>query len=66
MRRRGNVSDEIIKQLEEEKKCAYEDFEECAEEHNLDPEYDDFFHRGIERAIAAIRAVERRESNEKK
>lgn len=60
------MSNEIIKQLEEEKEYAYADFEEYAEEHNLDPEYDDFFHRGTERAIAVIRAAERRESNEKK
>lgn len=60
------MSNEIIKQLEEEKEYAYADFEKYAEEHNLDPEYDDFFHIGMERAIAVIRAAERRESNEKK
>lgn len=47
------MSNEVIKQLEEEKEYAYADFEEYAEEHNLDS-----FYRGMERAIAVIKAAE--------
>lgn len=49
--------DEVVKQLEEEKELAYADFERYAEEidHCLDSEYDDFFHKGIERAIEVVK-----------
>lgn len=47
----------IINQLKEEQELSYADFtryvnEVCPE---LDDEYDDFFHRGIERSIKTIK-----------
>lgn len=50
--------DKVVEQLEEEKELAYADFERYAEEidHCLDSEYDDFFHKGIERAIEVVKA----------
>lgn len=50
--------DKVVKQLEEERELAYADFDRYVEEVSpcLDSEYDDFFHRGIERAIKVLKA----------
>ena len=50
--------DKIVDQLEEEKELAYADFERYAEEVDpcLDSEYDDFFHKGLGRAIKVLKA----------
>lgn len=50
--------DKIVKQLEEERELAYADFDKYVEEVDscLDSEYDDFFHKGIERAIKVLKA----------
>ena len=47
----------VVKQLEEERECSYADFEEYVNEKSpcLDAEYDDYFHRGLERAIKIVR-----------
>lgn len=51
-----DVIDKIVKQLEEEREYAYTDFYSYVDETNprLDAEYDDLFHRGLERAIEII------------
>lgn len=48
--------DKIVKQLEEEKEQSYADFESYVNNMNssLDGEYDDFFHKGLGRAIDII------------
>ena len=50
--------DKIVEQLEEERELAYADFDRYVEEVDpcFDSECDDFFHRGIERAITIIKA----------
>ena len=55
--------DKIVEQLEEERELAYADFERYVEEVSpcLDSEYDDFFHRGIERAIKVLKAGGKRD-----
>ena len=55
--------DKIVDQLEEEQELAYADFERYVEEVSpcLDSEYDDFFHRGIERAIKVLKAGGKRD-----
>lgn len=45
----------IVKQLEEERKYSYADFEQYAELHNIDPE-DDWFYVGLKRAIQIVKA----------
>ena len=49
--------DKVVEQLEEERELSYADFDRYAEEVSpcLDAEYDDFFHRGIERAIKIVK-----------
>ena len=46
-------TDKIVQQLEEERELSYADFDRYVDEVSpcLDAEYDDFFHRGLERAI---------------
>lgn len=51
-------TDKVVEQLKEEIELSYADFDEyvnvvCP---SLDAEYDDFFHRGLERAIEIVRA----------
>lgn len=48
----------VIAQLEEEREYAYADFEEYVNEKSpcLDAEYDDYFHRGLERAMRIVKA----------
>ena len=55
-----NVLEIIKSRLEGEKEIAYSDFEEYAELYGFD-EYDDFFHRGLDRAIEIINAYIRLE-----
>ena len=47
----------VVKQLEEERELSYVDFDRYVEEVSpcLDAEYDDFFHRGLERAIRIVK-----------
>lgn len=50
-------ADKVVDQLEEERELSYADFDRYVEELSpcLDAEYDDFFHRGIERAIRIVK-----------
>ena len=49
--------EKVVEQLGEERELSYADFDRYAEEVSpcLDAEYDDFFHRGIERAIKIVK-----------
>lgn len=49
--------DQVINELEEKKEYAYADFEEYVYKFSpcLDAEYDDLFHKGLERAIKIIK-----------
>lgn len=49
--------DAVVAELEEEREYSYADFEEYVNEKSpcLDAEYDDFFHRGLERAVKIVR-----------
>ena len=49
--------DKVVEKLEEERELSYADFDRYAEEVSpcLDAEYDDFFHRGLERAIKIVK-----------
>lgn len=51
--------EKILEQLEEEREYSYTDFEEYVNEQSpcLDAEYDDSFHRGLERAAYIVRKV---------
>lgn len=55
--------DKIIEQLEEERELAYADFDRYVEEVDpcFDSECDDFFHKGMERAIKVLKAGEKRD-----
>ena len=50
--------EKVVEQLEEEKGYSYADFSHYINEYelSLDSEYDDFFHKGLGRAIDIIRA----------
>ena len=50
--------DKVVKRLKEEKEFSYADFDEYVNEvcPCLDAEYDDLFHRGLERAIDIVKA----------
>lgn len=50
--------DKVVEQLKEEKEFSYADFDEYVNEvcPCLDAEYDDWFHRGLERAIDIVKA----------
>lgn len=50
--------DKVVERLKEEREFSYADFDRYVEEVSpcFDSEYDDFFHRGIERAITIIKA----------
>lgn len=54
--------DKVVEQLEDEKEFSFADFERYAEEVDpcFDSEYDDFFHKGLGRAIKVLKA-ERKE-----
>lgn len=49
--------EKILEKLKEEREYSYADFEEYVSEISpcLDAEYDDCFHRGLERAIKIVR-----------
>lgn len=47
--------DKVIAQLEEEKDSSHNDFESYAEEHSIDEECDDWFFRGLDRAIDIVK-----------
>ena len=49
--------DKVVEQLEKERELSYADFDRYVEEVSpcLDAEYDDFFHRGLERAIRIVK-----------
>ena len=49
--------EKIIEKLEEERELSYADFDRYVDEVSpcLDAEYDDFFHRGIERAVKIVK-----------
>ena len=51
--------EKILDMLEEERELSYADFSRYVEEVSpcLDDEYDDFFHRGLERASRLVREV---------
>lgn len=48
---------QVLTDLSAEREYSYANFEEYVRETNpvLDAEYDDFFHRGLERAIKIVR-----------
>lgn len=49
--------EKVVEQLEEEREYSYADFEEYVQECSpcLDAEYDDYFHRGLERAVKIVK-----------
>ena len=51
--------EKIFEKLEEERELSYADFSRYVEEVSpcLDAEYDDFFHRGLERASRLVKEV---------
>lgn len=49
------IFEKLLERLEEEKENSYADFEKYANENGLDEDYDDFFSKGIERAMRVIR-----------
>lgn len=50
-------TDKVVEQLKEERELSYADFDRYVEEVSpcLDAEYDDFFHRGLERAVKIVK-----------
>ena len=50
-------ADNVIEQLNEEKELSYADFDKYVYDvcPGFDSEYDDFFYRGLERAIELIK-----------
>ena len=53
------AADKVLTKLEEEKEYAYADFEAYVNDVSpcLDAEYDDLFHRGLERAIEIVKEI---------
>lgn len=49
--------EKVVAELKEEREYSYADFEEYVNEKSpcLDAEYDDYFHRGLERAIKLVK-----------
>lgn len=49
----------ILERLEDERELSYADFDKYVSEYSpcLDSEYDDFFHRGLERASRLVKDV---------
>ena len=58
--RMNKAFEKILDMLEEERELSYADFSRYVEEVSpcLDDEYDDFFHRGLERASRLVKEVE--------
>ena len=57
--------EKILERLEEEREHSYTDFSEYVSNFSpcLDSEYDDFFHRGLERASKVIKEVKQSYNN---
>lgn len=55
----NKVFEKIFERLEEERELSYADFDKYVSEYSpcLDSEYDDFFHRGLERASRLVKEV---------
>lgn len=51
------IFEKLLEQLEEERKESYDDFEKYAYERGLSADYDGYFSKGIERAMAVIRGA---------
>lgn len=49
--------EKVVAELEEEREYSYADFEEYVQEKSpcLDAEYDDYFHRGLERSVVIVK-----------
>lgn len=49
--------EKVVEQLEKEREYSHTDFEEYVQECSpcLDSEYDDYFHRGLERAVNIVK-----------
>lgn len=49
--------DKVVEKLEEEREISYADFDRYVKNYGLwlDAEYDDFFHRGLERAARIVK-----------
>lgn len=49
--------EKVVEQLEKEREYSHADFEEYVQECSLclDAEYDDYFHRGLERAVNIVK-----------
>lgn len=45
----------VIEQLEEESEQSFVDFKSYAEEHGIDNDYEDWFYRGLIRAIEIVK-----------
>lgn len=45
----------VIEQLEEESEQSFVDFKSYAEEHRIDNDYEDWFYRGLIRAIEIVK-----------
>lgn len=49
--------DKVVEKLEEEREISYADFDRYVKDYGLwlDAEYDDFFHKGLERAARIVK-----------
>lgn len=49
--------DKVVEKLEEEREMSYADFDRYVKNYGLwlDEEYDDFFHKGLERAARIVK-----------
>ena len=59
------VIEKIMERLKEEKEYSYADFDKYVNMYSpcLDSEYDDFFHRGLERAMKIVQEVNTENNN---
>ena len=50
-------ADKVVEKLEEEREISYADFDRYVKDYGLwlDAEYDDFFHKGLERAARIVK-----------
>ena len=57
----NKVFEKILDRMQEERELSYADFSRYVDEVSpcLDAEYDDFFHRGLERASRLVKEVEK-------
>lgn len=51
--------EKILERLKDERECSYADFDKYVSEYSpcLDSEYDDFFHRGLERVSKLVKEI---------